>query len=54
MPTDHAATLARGSDLPASLNPPLIERLTARVTAGADAERVTTNTPYAAAARSRC
>ncbi|MCP2293960.1 succinate-semialdehyde dehydrogenase / glutarate-semialdehyde dehydrogenase [Nocardia amikacinitolerans] len=49
MPTDHAPTLARGSGLPASLNPALIERLTARVTATADAERVTTNAPYTGA-----
>ncbi|WP_067844419.1 succinic semialdehyde dehydrogenase [Nocardia lijiangensis] len=45
MPTDHA-TLTRSSGLPPSLNPALLERLTARVAATADAVRVTTNAPY--------
>ncbi|MET8778380.1 succinic semialdehyde dehydrogenase [Nocardia sp. NPDC004654] len=49
MPTDHTPTLARGSGLPASLTSALIERLAARVTATADAERVTTNAPYTGA-----
>ncbi|MFF7472191.1 succinic semialdehyde dehydrogenase [Streptomyces sp. NPDC008092] len=52
MATDHAlppaatATTARGSVLPASLTPALIERLAARVVAGPDAARVVTSAPY--------
>ncbi|MEV0082929.1 succinic semialdehyde dehydrogenase [Saccharopolyspora sp. NPDC050642] len=45
MPTDHAPLLG----LPPSLNAPLIERLTARVAAAADAVQVTTNAPYTGA-----
>ncbi|WP_431969840.1 succinic semialdehyde dehydrogenase [Nocardia sp. bgisy134] len=36
----------RGSGLPSSVNPARIERLTTRVTAAADAVRVTTTAPY--------
>ncbi|WP_280236070.1 succinic semialdehyde dehydrogenase [Nocardia cyriacigeorgica] len=48
MPTTPAtlSTPSPGSGLPASVNAPLIERLAARVTAAADAERVTTTAPY--------
>ncbi|MGW8797856.1 succinic semialdehyde dehydrogenase [Streptomyces sp. NPDC055775] len=48
MVTDHAIrpTTTRGPALPASLTPALLTRLTARVSAAADAERVTTNSPY--------
>ncbi|MEU6458976.1 succinic semialdehyde dehydrogenase [Streptomyces sp. NPDC047065] len=48
MVTDHAPrpTTARAPALPASLTPTLLTRLTARVSAAANAERVTTCAPY--------
>ncbi|MDA3623921.1 succinic semialdehyde dehydrogenase [Saccharopolyspora sp. WRP15-2] len=48
MPTSPVATPAvtRGSGLPPSLTPTLLDRLTARVAAAADAAKVTTNAPY--------
>ncbi|MGW7071806.1 succinic semialdehyde dehydrogenase [Streptomyces sp. NPDC054855] len=51
MVTDHATlpSAARGSGLPDSLTPGRIEQLAARVTAAANAERVTTKAPYTGA-----
>ncbi|MER7195118.1 succinic semialdehyde dehydrogenase [Streptomyces flaveolus] len=48
MATDHATgpLAARGTGLPASLTPALLERLTTQVSAAANAARVTTSTPY--------
>ncbi|MGW1991356.1 succinic semialdehyde dehydrogenase [Embleya sp. NPDC001921] len=46
MPTDPALLDTRSPVLPASLTPNLIERLTRRVAAAADATRVTTDAPY--------
>ncbi|MER6677452.1 succinic semialdehyde dehydrogenase [Streptomyces sp. NPDC000983] len=54
MVTDHADHAVRpaatsGPALPASLTPALLQRLTARVSAAPDAERVTTTAPYTGA-----
>ncbi|MFI7351257.1 succinic semialdehyde dehydrogenase [Streptomyces sp. NPDC049936] len=48
MVTDHATrpTTTRGPVLPASLTPALLTRLSARVSAAANAERATTTAPY--------
>ncbi|WP_017614916.1 succinic semialdehyde dehydrogenase [Nocardiopsis salina] len=45
MPTEHA-TLTHDSDLPPSLTPALLDRLTAQVAAAPDGTRVTTFAPY--------
>ncbi|WP_228994665.1 succinate-semialdehyde dehydrogenase (NADP(+)) [Streptomyces sp. DH8] len=47
MATTHAdAKAVRGPSLPASITPAVLRRLTAQVSAAADADRVTTTAPY--------